>query len=181
VIDCGTHTEVGNFGTKTVRKIKVSWELPESTHVFKEGRGPEPFSVHQSYTFSVHEKSNLRKDLESWRGKKFTPEELDNFELFNLVGKPCLINVVHNNSQGRIYANVSTIAPVPNAMKGNVPALHNPEVRYEFGMGRDATFSKLPQFMQEYISKCAEWNGGDKSGSGSGTVADGLDDDDIPF
>lgn len=182
VVDAGTHAETGKFGTKTHHKIKVSWELPEETHTFKEERGPEPFSVHRTYNFTTDEKGNLRRDLEAWRGKKFTAEELNSFELFDLVGVPCMVTVVHNNADGKTYANISAIAPVPKAMKGSVPALHNTQVRYDFLMGRNEVFSKLPKFMQDFIGLCHEWNGGDKSGSGAGVASGSIEEDDfIPF
>jgi len=37
--------------------------------------------ISKRYTMSLGEQSTLRKDLESWRGKKFTPEELQGFDL----------------------------------------------------------------------------------------------------
>ena len=40
----------------------------------------KPFLVRRRYTASLHEKSALRKDLESWRGRAFTNVELDGFK-----------------------------------------------------------------------------------------------------
>ena len=67
------------------------------------------------YTWSLHEKSSLRKDLERLLGKKFTPEELlagiDLEEV--LIGMSCQVLVVHNDSQenSRTYANIESILP----------------------------------------------------------------------
>lgn len=46
------------------------------------------------YTASRHPKSNLRRDLESWRGKPFTDEELEEFDSENLVGVNALLKLV---------------------------------------------------------------------------------------
>lgn len=170
VVDCGTHTETGQFGTKTNRKIKISWELPDELHTFKEERGPEPFSVHKQYNFSINEKSSLRKDLESWRGRAFTPEELESFDLKNLVGAACMLNVVHEIKQDRTYANIHGISPVPKSLKNTLPAPHNAPVFWTVGDGQNAVFSKLPEFMQKYILEAAEFT---NRPSNNGLAADG--------
>ncbi len=176
VVDCGTHTETGPFGTKTNRKIKISWELPDELHTFKEERGPEPFSVHKQYNFTTNEKSGLRKDLESWRGKPFTAEELETFDLKNLVGAPCMLNVVHVTKADRTYANIQGISPIPKSLKNTLPAPHNPPVFWTVGDGQDATFSKLPEFMQKYILEAAEFT---NKPANNGIAADGSIQDEF--
>ena len=42
------------------------------------------FDVARVYTLCLHERAALRKDLESWRGRKFTEQELDGFDLEKL-------------------------------------------------------------------------------------------------
>lgn len=105
MIDLGTQTTTGQFGTKDQHKIMVSWELiGKDDPRMEDGR---PFSVTQWYTVSLHEKSKLRADLEAWRGKKFTAEELEGFDLSNVLGAYCMIQVVHDQT-GK-YANVQSI------------------------------------------------------------------------
>lgn len=69
------------------------------------------------YTWSLHEKSSLRKDLERLLGKKFTQEELlagiDLEEV--LINMSCQILVVHNETDDRTYANIESILPYKNA------------------------------------------------------------------
>lgn len=72
----------------------------------------KPFAVYKRYTASLHEKANLRHDLESWRGKKFSPEELKSFELERLIGVNCQIQVLHKEGKnGKTYANAVSIVP----------------------------------------------------------------------
>ncbi len=58
--------------------------------------------------------------LESWRGRAFTPVELDAFDVSKLVGVNCLLNVVHQNGTGvnssKTYANVQSVNPLMGGM-----------------------------------------------------------------
>src|SRR3990167_2490369 len=63
------------------------------------------------------EKANLRKHLEAWRGKKFTKEELDGFDVEKLLGVNCQLQVIHNLSDnGGTFANVQAIVPLGKGM-----------------------------------------------------------------
>jgi hypothetical protein len=72
------------------------------------------FIVSQLFKKSLHEKSKLRPFLESWRGRKFTNDELDGFDVEKLIGVNALIQTVHNVSQknGKTYANIQSIMPI---------------------------------------------------------------------
>lgn len=106
------HDEVND---KWSHKVVILWELAER---MKDGR---PFMLSRSYTLSLHEKATLRKDLESWRGKRFSEAELAGFDLEKLIGVNCLLNVVSyqkkNGEEGR------KIAAVSPAMKGMNPLM----------------------------------------------------------
>ena len=75
MLEIGTIREDFQGVPRSVQKVQIRWELPTELEVFNPEKGEEPFSVSKTYTLSMHEKSNLRKDLESWRGKGFTEEE----------------------------------------------------------------------------------------------------------
>lgn len=183
VVDLGTHTDEGQYGVKVQRKIRLSWELPDELHVFRDENGPEPFAVHQTYTFSTHEKATMRKNLEAWRGRAFTDHELKSFELKSLIGVPCLLNVVHVTKGEKTYANVKGISPVPKGLTVT-PAINKPTY-FEISMGPDsAAYASLPQFLREIIAKCHEWTG--KVGEEPNTTAGGerpatADDPDIDW
>lgn len=98
----------GKFGPK--RKLKIIWQTKAKNKM------GERFQIRASYTQSLSEGSNLRRDLESWRGRSFTPEERKAFDVERLIGVNCQINVKHNVSkEGRTYANATAIIP---AVKG---------------------------------------------------------------
>lgn len=184
VVDLGTHTEDGQFGVKTNRKIRISWELPDETHVFKPEKGEEPFAVHKSYNFVMGEKSTLRKDLEAWRGKVFTPEEMATFELKNLLGATCMVNVAHADKKNATYANVDGVTAIPKALKEAVKAkaAHCSPVYYEVTMGEGKEFDALPDWMKDMIRKCREWNQPtEQERQEEPPIDDEASDQDIPF
>ena len=54
-----------------------------------------PRTISPRYTASLNVKSVLRRDLSAWRGRDFTQAELEEFNLRNIVGAPCLLQVIH--------------------------------------------------------------------------------------
>lgn len=77
----------------------------------------KPYQVSMIYTASMHKKSNLRRDIESWRGKAFTDEEAMEFDLEVLLEKNCQLQVIHHiSSNGNTYANIKAIVPLAKGM-----------------------------------------------------------------
>lgn len=110
--DIWTEKRPEQWGGGLVDKTRIIWQLDVSDE--ESGR---PYEVAQVYTASLHEKAKLRQHLESWRGRKFTAEELKGFDLENVIGANCQIQVVHNlGSNGKTYANVAAIMPLGKTM-----------------------------------------------------------------
>lgn len=106
VVDLGLVT--GKFGTKP--EIKIVWQLADVDDQIQK----RPI-VQKRYTLSLHEKANLRKDLESWRGRPFTTEELKGFDVEKVIGVPVFLNIVHNTKDGTTYANAAAVMPPPKS------------------------------------------------------------------
>lgn len=88
-------------------KVLVIWQLEG----VDEDTGKR-YQVRKNYTLSLSEKANLRRDLECWRGRKFTKDELQGFDVEKLLGANCQLQVVHNlTDDGKVYANVQAIVP----------------------------------------------------------------------
>lgn len=108
VVDCGLADH--GFGEK--HYVELRWQLEEPD---ADGRRPV---VRRRYTLSLSEKASLRKDLEVWRGRKFTADELKGFDLEKLLKAGCQVQVVHRiTDQGRTFANVSAIIPLGKGQK----------------------------------------------------------------
>lgn len=148
IIDMGTQTTTGQYGVKDQHKVMISWELLDDKVKMEDGR---PFSVSQFYTVSLHEKSKMRADLEAWRGKKFTAEELAGFDLSKVLGSYCMLQVVHDET-GK-YANVQTIM----AYKGTKPEPVNPTVVFDIDKPDMEVFNSFSDNMKTKITNTPEW------------------------
>lgn len=152
VIDLGTQDTP--FGES--HKVRITWELPEEKAVFKEEKGEQPFVLSKDYTLSLYEKANLRHDLESWRGRAFTEQELRGFDISKLLGAPCLLSVIHKTSdKGKTYANISSVSAMPKGMQ--CPEQYNPTVEYSIEMGHNSRYMALPEWLQKKIANSREW------------------------
>lgn len=156
VIDLGTQEGSYMGQPKRQHKIMISWELPDE----KMGDG-RPFTISQRYTWSMSEKAALRRDLESWRGTPFTERDFGagGFDIKNILGKSCLLNIVHTEKNGKHYANISSIARLMKGMQA--PAKTENEIFYlwlDSTEWEPANFHKLSAGMQGVIMKAPEYH-----------------------
>ena len=152
VIDLGTQTS--DFGSR--HQVLLGWELPNE--LLTEGdRIGEPCFMSKFYTLSLHEKANLRHDLEAWRGKEFTPEELDGFDVRKLASKPCQLTIIHKETDGKVRARIASVASLPRGMSPDaLPAQINETRIYEIDNPDAGEFHQLPEWVQRKINESAE-------------------------
>jgi hypothetical protein len=83
----------------------------------------QPHMAVRSFGLSLGEKSALRPFLEAWRGKKFTTEELEGFDLEKLIGANCQVQIIHAGSNGKTYGNIQAVVPAARGVaKMTIPA-----------------------------------------------------------
>lgn len=150
VIDLGTQDVVWQGSKKRQHKALISWELSQK---MKDGR---PFAISKKYTVSLAENAALRKDLEAWRGKKFSQEELDTFTEKSILSKPCLLTLV--SSKDGQYVNVGNVTVLPAGMP--VSPQINPNVflslqKEEFDQ---KVFDGLSDKLKAQIMLSPEWH-----------------------
>lgn len=163
-IDLGSHDQTFQGESKGKKRlVMIGFELP--TEFMSDGR---PFSIHKRYTWSMHEKAALRKDLEAWRGAKFSEADFGpgGFDVRNLLGKACTLSIVHTTGAENTYANIVGIG---KPMKGlQVPDQVNPSVYFTLEPdGFDqAVFDGLSDKLKEFIRDTPEYRAlqGGKSG-----------------
>ena len=141
VIDIGIKDTT--WGQK--HKVQLRWQLDQ---IDPEAKPPKRFLVVKSYTASLNEKASLRKDLETWRAKKFTKEELEGFDLEVLLGINCQLQISHNvNDAGKTYANIGAIVPLGKGMTKLKPADYVRAVDRQAGEGAPSeTADEEPAF-----------------------------------
>ena len=140
-------------GNVTQRDISNDYPM----RVFNEDKGPQPMVISQEFTLSMHEKANLRKFLESWRGKGFTEDEAKEFDITKLLGIPCMINIIHKEAKnGNIYANISNVSAMPKGVEA--PAQINENIEFNFDEKFDEQFiDNLPDFIKDKIRSSQEY------------------------
>ena len=102
--------------TKMQHKVRIVWQIEET---MEDGK---PFLVQKRYTLSLHEKAQLRHDLESWRSRPFTDAELKRFDVETIIGANALLNVMHVTKDGKTYANVTAVMSIKKGMAAMKPA-----------------------------------------------------------
>jgi hypothetical protein len=176
LIDLGTqHGEY--MGQPTRRnQVLIVWELPDETMEFDGEQ--KPITTSRFYTNSLSDKANMRRDLESWRGRSFTEAELGKFDLETILGVPCLLTIV-GGENGK--TKVATVSGLPKGMQ--CP----PQVNKSFSFWLDefdqAKFEELSEGIRKIVEKSEEYDRiqhGPRSPQ-SQPVNDDDDPDSIPF
>lgn len=125
------------------------------------------------FTVSMNRKANLRKFLESWRGKSYTEEQaVAGIPLHKLVGQGALLSIEHHTatSSGRTYGKIASIAPLPKSMPAPGPDGY-----------------KRPEYWAEkkkkYADEAAQWAANQARLQGEPPLdeSQAQDDDDLPF
>ncbi len=167
---------------KRQRKVYVEWQTPHE-------RTPddEPHIVGKRYTLSSSERSNLRQDLESWRGKRFTDADFEGdqaFDLASILGVHCLVTVITSERDGKRYADVGTVAAIPKGTEK--PPLEGPTTYLTLepdGFEPDV-FARLSDRLKQTIAQSPEYQallGTGPNGAQSDHQYNHDTDDGIPF
>jgi hypothetical protein len=178
IIDLGTQKTTFNGESKFIKKVMFQFEVhsEDDDGPLKTDKG-EPMSISKNYTLSLSDKAVLRADLEAWRGREFTREELQGFELKNVLGAWCLITVTRaTGNDGREYTNITGVSPVPKAMKQNLPTPFNQVGIFYIDDPDMEMFQTLSERIRQKIMETPEWKSRGKSSS-----APIEDDESIPF
>ncbi len=107
-VDMGKQPNRFDPESAPVPTVRLWWQIAED-----DPKTGKPYLVRQDYRASLHEKSRLRKDLEAWRGRPFTFDELVGFDLENVVGVGCMLNMVEKaGKNGGKFSNIAGIMPL---------------------------------------------------------------------
>jgi hypothetical protein len=178
-VDLGIQETNYNGQVKQQHKIYLRWQIP-SLRLKYEKDGVEhegPMAIGSKFTLSLHEKAALRKILQSWRGRAFTPDELKKFDVTTVLGAPCLITVTHAPKDGGgVYANVGAVAKLPPGVPA--PTIEGETLIYD--ADNLGNFEKLRPWLQDAIkAQKLEESPPEQRGEQQPAYAD-LDDD-VPF
>jgi hypothetical protein len=189
IVDVGTQKSEYMGEVKFLHKIMLGWEILSTDDQgnpirMQDGR---PFGIFKNYTLSWSEKANLRLDLQSWRGKPFTAEEMRRFDLKNVLGAYCMLNVIERpGKDGKMYVNVAGVTPVPGMIKQNgLPEPVNKNEMFNLSDPDMALFQSFSENLKKKIQASPEWQRLQStpmpSREAPGRPAQDIDPEDVPF
>ena len=141
--------------TKYTNKIRITFELPHEMRDF--GGEEKPMVISKEYTLSLHEKSNLRRDLEWWRGRSFSNQELSSFDITNVLRSSCNVSVIHKTSKsGNEFAQIGSISSMTKG--SDCPKQINESFifNYEDNFNED-WLEEQPEWVQDQIKNTDEY------------------------
>lgn len=160
------------------RKVLIGWQIPDET-IEIDGK-EEPRAISKRYTLSLSDSSNLRADLAAWRGRDFTPQELQAFDLRNIVGVGCLIGIIHKESNGKKYANISSIMALPKGM--TKPQMSGNPTVFDLDTDPLDLMDELPKWIGDIICKSSTYQERCAAENANGGFTEFPDDDgELPF
>lgn len=183
MIEIGTVKENIMGQEKILTKVRIGWELPEERRIFTQDKGEQPFVISKEYTLSMNEKANLRKDLESWRGKGFSEDDAKGFDITKLLGVTCMLNIIHKQSKDgtKTFDNIAGIMPVPKSMK--CPAQENKTFVLSYDSFDYGLFETLPDFIKDKMKSSLEFAAMQQPNHREVTTENNITEpvDDLPF
>ena len=187
IIDLGTQESTYMGNVKQLHKAMFQFEVHSedaqgNPTVTSKG---DPMTVSKNFTVTLADKASLRKDLQTWRGKDFTKEELDGFELKNVLGQWAMLSVVETQNNGNTYTNIATINPVPSSMKKNgLPEGKNELKLFSIDDADMELFESFSDNLKNKIRQSPEWerlHGGPSAGNSAPSANFDDMESDLPF
>lgn len=158
IIHIGTIADSYQGEPRMVNKVRIVFELPDCLAIFQKDKGEQPYSLGQDFTLSMHEKSGLRKFVQTWLGKTMTDREANNFDITTLLGSDCMLTVMHKESaSGKVFANIQGISSL---MKGLVvpEPINEPFLLDYDSPDFDEKLSTLPEWLQVKVMSSMEYS-----------------------
>jgi hypothetical protein len=160
---CGLGTQKSEYQgqIKHLQKVMIQFEVhgeDDNGNPLVTAKG-EPMSISKNFTLSLAEKATLRKDLQAWRGRDFTADELRGFELKNVLGAWAMITAAKSvGNNGKEYTNVISINPVPVAIKkAGLPEGFNKLAMFVIENPDMELFETFGNGLKEKIASSPEW------------------------
>lgn len=157
--------------------ISFTIEIPDAQHefTFKKEDGTEekvmkPLVITKEMTLSMGSKSKLRPFVEGVIGTRLSDDEAAAFDVETLVGKACLVSIVHRTSkEGRVYANINATSPLIKGME--VPQQYNKNDIFDVNLVSEEQIDALPEWIKEKVIVSDEYK----------KRFSGLTEEDVPF
>jgi len=191
IVDMGTQKTDFQGQVKHLQKVMLQFEVhgeDEDGRPLVTAKG-EPMSISKNFTLSLAEKATLRLDLQAWRGRPFTADELRGFELKAVLGVWAMITAARAlGKNGKEFTNIVSINPVPAAIKrSGLPEGFNKLGSFDIDNPNMDLFETFGNGLREKITSSPEWRARNvvqeqpvRKPTNTGSGFDDMDSD-IPF
>lgn len=129
-------------------EVMIGWQIVGED--IETDEGAFPYTMHKRFSHSLHPRAKLRQWLDKWRGKPFTAEEAAGFDLSNILGAGCLLQLgyAHEGSQ---YFDVLAVMALP---KGTQLAKPDTMIAWDIDIPADMDrLSEMPRQLQNAVGK----------------------------
>lgn len=177
VVELGTQR--GSYDNKPTMKeeLMLVFELDAT---MEDGK---PFVANWWGTNSLAETANLYKLLVQWRGKAFTPAELERFDLGNLLDVVCSVDLVLNKKGTKVSVGKTGVSSLNKKL--TMPERINPLVNFGISDIGSPLWDSLYPWVQKIIEKSDEgisfFGQGAPRNTGQGNGQNEQGDDSVPF
>lgn len=183
IVDLGTQKTEYMGAVKYLPKVMLQFEV----HSEDEDGSPlvtskgEPMTISKNYTVSLSEKASLRNDLQTWRGRDFTADELRGFELEKILDQWAMISVTKTTgNNGKEYTNIANINPVPsNIKKAGLPDPYNKPQMFTISNANMDLYETFSDSLKTKIASSPEWQS--RTVTHHEPLKDDSLEDDVPF
>lgn len=135
-----------NPAYKPSKKIMLVWEIDEPR---TESDGNH--LIITTVTYSLNEKSGLTRLLKPVLGKSFPVGQNDELDIPAMIGSRMMVAVTHSDHEGKTYANVASISPLPRGMAPFQATQDAFAWAYD-----DPADERVPEWVREKANECLE-------------------------
>lgn len=108
----GEYLGVPNVAQKIIFSFEINKRISS-----EDSWNNKRYTIHLWLTNSLCKKANLPPLLEAWLGRQLTDKEyLEGFECADMVGKNCMLNIIHKDSNGKPSAKIKGVMALPEGM-----------------------------------------------------------------
>jgi hypothetical protein len=126
---------------------------------------------------TLNKQSALRTDLEGWRGRSLTPDELKSFDLPSMVDIPCQVVVGYREKDGVIRAEIRSLSALPKGVQA-APAKSETLI-FDMDTRDESVLAELPDWLVDFIHRAEEWQA--PKPPKKPEPSDGGGNDDVPW
>lgn len=159
-------------------KVRLTFELPNELREFGEADDKKelPLVISKECTFSMYKGSHtaqLRTIAHALIGTALKDEEAERFDIDDLLGRSCMVEVTHEEYDGSTYAKAVGFGSIPKGI--TVPKQVNETQVINVNESPLELIEALPEFIKKKIQSSTEYR------KRTGVAEEAIKPDEVPF